>query len=81
MATLTYDAESSLYDFETSELKGSLRAQSPDPQVDIRHGISALVHKPSGVFDYSSQVLGAQSLSAVCDAYGSGRAAPVSRAP
>ena len=49
MATLTFDAENSLYDFETSELKGSLRAQSPDPQEDIRHGISDLVHKPSGV--------------------------------
>ena len=49
MVSLTYDAENSVYDFETSELKGSLRAQSPDPQVDIRHGISQLVHKPSGV--------------------------------
>lgn len=49
MATLTYDAENSVYDFETSELKGSLRAHSPDPQVDIRHGISDLVHKSSGV--------------------------------
>ena len=49
MVSLTYDDKSSVYDFETAELKGSLRAQSPDPQVDIRHGISQLVHKPSGV--------------------------------
>ena len=49
MVSLTYDDKNSVYDFETSELKGSLRAQSPDPQVDIRHGISQLVHKPSGV--------------------------------
>ena len=49
MSSLTLDAENSVYTFETSELKGALRAQSPDPQVDIRHGISQLVHKPSGV--------------------------------
>ena len=49
MGSLSFDAENSVYTFETSELRGALRAQSPDPQVDIRHGISDLVHKPSGV--------------------------------
>ena len=72
MASLTFDAENSVYDFETAELQGSLRAQSPDPQVDIRHGISQLVHKPSGVSIIHPKIFGAQSLSAVCDAYGFG---------
>jgi hypothetical protein len=49
MDSLTFDAANSVYTFETSELKGAIRAQSPDPEVDIRHGISELVHKPSGV--------------------------------
>ena len=67
MVSLTYDAENSVYDFETSELKGSLRAQSPDPQVD-----HSAWHKPACAqaewgLHHSSQVFGAQPLSAVCD--------------
>ena len=49
MVSLTYDDKNSVYDFETSELKGCFAGAVAGPQVDIRHGISQLVHKPSGV--------------------------------
>ncbi len=49
MPTLTFNSATHVFEFETAEMRGSLRGESPDPEKDIRHGVNYLVHKPTGV--------------------------------